>query len=175
MLRTVKDSGAHIFYSFSDEEKYIHNALTYLTVAIEQGNHIMLIENDRLMPLIEKSFPSTFGKEHIERIHKMNNYDFYCYRRNFNKDTVLSYLKEMIAPYLENNIQILTWAHVEWRDQEDIFRTIGKYEKEVENLLRQTNLINICSYDSNRIPDSLMEALMDSHDYFMTDDSLKKI
>jgi hypothetical protein len=175
ITKKVISTGAHIFYSFEDQKIYIDNVIAYIACAIEQDHHVMVIENDRIMPLIEKEINSSFSEEQIDMIHTVNNYDFYCYRGNFHKDTILSYLKNMIAPYLEKGIPIRTWAHVEWRDQEEIFHTIGEYEHEADQLLRDTNFITVCAYDTNRVPKSLKDILLDCHDYFMTDETISYI
>lgn len=175
LLNRVKASGAHIFYHFHDEERYIDNVFAYISSALLQGNHVMVIENDRILPSIEKRIQSDFSQDQIDRIHTINNYDFYCYRGNFHKETILSYLKNMIDPYLEKKIPIQTWAHVEWRDQKEIFRTIGEYEHEADKMLQDTNLITICAYDANRVPQSLKETLMSCHDYYMDDQEINLI
>lgn len=175
LISTVKETGANIFYSFEDEEKYVDNLLVYATEAIGLGNHIMIIENDRIMPELQKRIKAEFNEEQQEMIHTINNYEFYCYRGNFHKETILSYLENMIAPFLQNNIPIQTWAHVEWRDQKDIFQNLGEFEKEADIMLQATNLITICGYDSKRVPESLKGILMDCHDYYMTDDTIDLI
>lgn len=175
LISSVKETGAHIYYSFENEEKYVDNLIVYVKAAIGLGNHIMIIENDRIMPDIQKRITAEFDPDQQEMIHTINNYEFYCYRGNFNKETILSYLDNMLAPFLEKNIPIQTWAHVEWRDQEEIFQNIGDYEKEADSILQATNLITICGYDANRVPDSLKDILMDCHDYYMTDDNVDLI
>lgn len=175
LISAAKDSGAHIFYSFESEQKYINNLIAYVTAAVGLGNHIMIIENDRIMPEIQKRIKAEFDEKQQEMIHTLNNYEFYCYRGNFHKETILSYLENMIAPFLEKNIPIQTWAHVEWRDQEDIFLNLGEYEKEADLMLQATNLITICCYDSNRVPESLKSILLNCHDYYMSDDSIEPL
>jgi hypothetical protein len=175
LISAVKESGAHIFYDFDDEQKYIDNLIAYITAAIGLGNHVMIIENDRIMPEIQNRINTHFDENQQDMIHTLNNYDFYCYRGNFHKETILSYLENMIVPFLQKNIPIQTWAHVEWRDQEEIFQNLGEYEKEADLMLQAANLITICAYDSNRVPDTLKEILMDCHDFYITDDSIELI
>jgi hypothetical protein len=175
LISTVKENGAHIFYSFDNEEKYVDNLIVYLTAAIGLGNHVMIIENDRILPELQKRIKAEFNEEQQEMIHTINNYEFYCYRGNFNKDTILSYLDNMLSPFLENNIPVQTWAHVEWRDQEEIVQNLGEYEKEADVFLQATKLISICGYDANRVPESLKDILLDSHEYYMTDDTIELI
>ncbi|MBS8264322.1 3-ketoacyl-ACP reductase [Mesobacillus boroniphilus] len=175
LIATIKETGAHIFYSYESEEKYVDNLIIYVASAIGLGNHIMIIENDRIMPELQKRIKVEFDEKQQEMIHTINNYEFYCYRGNFNKETILSYLENMLAPFLEKNIPIQTWAHVEWRDQEDIFQNLGDYEKEADSMLKGTNLITVCGYDAIRVPDSLKDILKDSHDYYMTDDTIELI
>ncbi|USK35124.1 MEDS domain-containing protein [Bacillus sp. F19] len=35
-------------------------------------------------------------------------------------------------------------------------------------------LISVCAYDADRVPDSLKESLLRSHGYLMTDEEFKK-
>lgn len=175
LISSVKETGAHIFYSFENEEKYVDNLIVYLTAAIGLGNHVMIIENDRILPELQKRIKSELDEEQQKMIHTINNYEFYCYRGNFNKDTILSYLDNMLAPFLENNIPVQTWAHVEWREQEEIYQTLGNYEKEADQILQSANLITVCGYDASRVTKALEDMLMDSHDYYMTDDTINPI
>ncbi|CAM4021134.1 MEDS domain-containing protein [Mesobacillus thioparans] len=175
LITAVEQSGAHIFYSFKDEQKYISNLLVYVNAAIGLGNHVMIIDNDRFMPEIQNRIKKEFDEKQQEMIHTLNNYDFYCYRGNFHKDTILSYLENMIEPFLEKNIPIQTWAHVEWRDQEEIFQNLGEYEREADLMLQATKLITICAYDFERVPESLEKVLRDCHDYHMSDDTIELI
>lgn len=175
LITTVRETGAHIYYSFKNEEKYVDNLIVYITAALRIGNHVMIIENDRIMPGLQKRIRAEFNAEQQEMIHTINNYDFYCYRGNFNKETILSYLENMLAPFLEKNIPVQTWAHVEWRDQEEIYQNLGDYEKEADALLKATNLITICGYDANRVTGALNATLMDAHDYYMTDETIDLI
>lgn len=174
LTKSVKDKGAHIFYPFRDDHKYINNVLFYLHAALEQGHHVMLIENDRLMPIIEGRLEKEFSSDQIEMVHKMNNYDFYCYRGNFHTETIFGYFQKIVAPYIEKNITIQTWAHVEWREQDQIFNTIGEYEQESDKIQRDMDLVSVCAYDENRLPESLKKTLIDCHNYIMTDDSLEE-
>jgi hypothetical protein len=175
VINRVKSTGANIFYHFHDEDCYINNAISYVNAALDLGNHVMIIENDRILPKIEEEIAAQLTQGQRDSVHTMNNYDFYCYRGNFHKETILSYLTKMIEPYLEKQISIQTWTHVEWRDQAEIFQTLGEYEQEADQMLQQTKLITICGYDATRVPESLKSILMDCHDYYMTDDSIVRI
>lgn len=175
LINEVNTSGAHILYYFQDQDRYISNLIDYVTSSLELGNHVMIIENDRFMPIIQEKINEQFNEEQIDMIHTINNYDFYCYRSNFHKETILKYLKDMIAPNLEKKLPIKTWAHVEWRDQEEIFHTLEEYEQEADQMLQETDFTTICAYDAKRLPQTLKDILIDCHDYFMTDDSISII
>lgn len=174
-ITEVKSNGAHIFYHFHDQDRYINNLIDYITSALALGNHVMIIENDRIMPIIQQKINVQFNEEQLDMVHTINNYDFYCYRGDFHKETILSYFKNMITPYIEKNIPIQTWAHVEWRDQEEIFSTLAEYEEDADQMLQETNITSICAYDANRVPQTLKDILMDCHDYYMTDASISII
>jgi len=175
LINKVNTTGAHIFYYFHDQDRYINNLIAYVTSSLELGNHVMIIENDRYMPIIQEKINKQFNEEQKDMIHTINNYDFYCYGGNFHKETILKYLKDMIAPYLEKKLPIKTWAHVEWRDQKEIFHTLGENDHEADPMLQEADFTSICAYDANRVPQTLKNILIDCHDYYMTDDSICKI
>jgi hypothetical protein len=42
-----KSNGGHIFYEYQSEESYIQNTVSYIIAGIEQGDHVIVIENEK--------------------------------------------------------------------------------------------------------------------------------
>ncbi|WP_205685221.1 MEDS domain-containing protein, partial [Peribacillus acanthi] len=104
--------GGHIFYEYTNLETYITNTVSYIINGIENGDHVIIIENDFIFPRIQRELEKELCREDLAKVHRVNNFDFYCFGGNFNKETVISYYKKYVNPFLENHISIRTWAHV---------------------------------------------------------------
>ncbi|MDF9841543.1 MULTISPECIES: hypothetical protein [unclassified Paenibacillus] len=64
-LTSVTDGG-HIIYLFEDYDRYIDNALSYITTAIEHNHHILFIEQaDVYQTILEKLGSSSLA----DRLH----------------------------------------------------------------------------------------------------------
>lgn len=164
-----QSNGGHIFYEYQSEESYIQNTVSYIIAGIEQGDHVIVIENDRVYPKIERQLQNELSKEDFEKVHRVNNFDFYCFKGDFNSATIISYFKKFVEPFVNNNISIRTWAHVEWAEQEQITYYVGEYEKEVDQTVVEFGTTSICAYDESRVPPHLRQTLLSCHRYYMTD------
>ncbi|WP_106408330.1 MEDS domain-containing protein, partial [Fictibacillus aquaticus] len=127
-----QSNGGHIFYEYESIEAYVRNTVSYIIAGIEQGDHVVVIENDRVYPLIHRELGKELNSDDMKKVHRVNNFDFYCFKGDFNSETVISYFKKFVEPFIENSISIRTWAHVEWADKEQITYYVGEYEKEVD-------------------------------------------
>ncbi|WP_079508784.1 MEDS domain-containing protein [Mesobacillus jeotgali] len=163
----------HIFYYSHELDCYVRNAVTYIISGIEQEEHVLLVENDRIYPLIEGHLNKLLTREQLSRLHFINNYDFYWRNGNFHPPTILSfYFSDIVGSYLEDNLSIRTWAHIEWGNQEDIFEDLEEFENQVNHLMQDVKVIAVCAYDANRVSDTFKKRLMKSHGYFMTDEDI---
>lgn len=165
----------HIFYYYNEVESYIKNAVSYIVAGIEQGDHILFVENDRIYPMIHKRLKKLLKHEELTRVHFINNYDFYWGNGNFHPPTILSYFTNILGPFFENKTCIRTWGHVEWGDQEDIIREVESYESAVNEMAANCKLMADYAYDAHRLPDGLKRGLMKSHGFFMTDTDIISI
>ena len=74
----------------------------------------------------------------------------------------------------DQHIPIRTWAHVEWKEQEDIFSKLVNYEDVADQGLCSAGTISVCAYDGTQISASLQNQLLRNHEYLMTDHGLVK-
>ncbi|WP_409300499.1 MEDS domain-containing protein [Peribacillus sp. SCS-155] len=170
--KSNKPDGAHIFYSFDTTEKYIENALLFIEKGIQEGERVIFIENDRLFPLIQKKIPSTIRLNDSDKIHHINNYDFYYSSGDFHPKSINKYFAAVVSPYVEKNIPIRTWAHVEWGNHQEIARIIEEFETEAQVNVSAKKSISVCAYESDRITPEIKNSLMKSHGYYMTDNNI---
>lgn len=165
-------NGGHIFYYTNELNLYIQNSISYIISGIEQGDHILFLENDRIYPLIQNRLEKLLTKEQFTKIHFINNFDFYWQNNNFHPPTIVSYFSDILNSYEKDNISIRTWGHVEWGNQKEIMQDIEDYEKQVNHMLHGKNVISVCAYDAERVPDILKTKLLKTHDFLMTDNDI---
>jgi hypothetical protein len=167
-----KSNNAHIFYHFRNQEKYLQNAQNFVISAVTKGSHVMLVENDRNLIHLQSNLKKQLENEQFEKIHFINNFDFYYSNGNFHAQTVFDYFKASIQPYLDSNVPLCTWGLVEWSDGKDITISIEQYEKDMDIHIKDKGIVSVCAYDANRTTKRLQELLMKCHGIMLTDDEI---
>ncbi|PLT28880.1 MEDS domain-containing protein [Peribacillus deserti] len=163
------ETGAHIFYSFDNIDRYIQNACTFISESIRNQQPVLLLENDRLFPLIYKELKYKWSNEELDKLSHINNFDFYCSNGEFHPQTMVRYFFNKIKPLRDGNIPIRTWAHVEWGIQEEITKLIMEFEELADPSVSNMNLVSVCAYDSSELTGLMKRSLLKSHGYYMTD------
>jgi hypothetical protein len=172
--KNLAETRGHIFYSFQEVEKYVENAVIYIVSGIEQDDHILFIENDKLRPAIQEKLKTLLSTEELAKVHYINNFDFYFSKGTFHPATVFNHFMKSLQPYIENTVSVRLWGHVEWGDQKDIVREIEKYENDVDEMISLNEITAVCAYDAYRVTESLKNSLIKCHGFFMTDDEMTK-
>lgn len=164
--------GIHIFFNSYNTERYLDIATDYVKVGIKQDKYVMLIENERIYPLLLQKLKKALNPAQLERIHYINSFDFYLYKKNFHPSTVVDYFLQKLAPYVEKNAAICSWGHIEWNDNHKMVAIVREYEEKVEQLVNDLNIMAVCAYDGVRLPAQLKKTLLKCHNVYMTDDDL---
>lgn len=167
-----KTNQGHIFYHYDDMEKYLQNALNFIVSVVENGSHVLLVENDRNIIHLRANLKNLLNDEQFNKIHFINNFDFYYANGDFHAQTVFDYFKTSIKPYLEANVSVCTWGLIEWSDGIDITNSIEQYENDVDMHIKDKGVISVCAYDAKRTPQRLKEILMRCHGIMLTDDQV---
>ena len=167
-----KTNQGHIFYHFSDKEKYLQNALNFIVSVVKNGSHVLLVENDRNIIHLRTNLNKLLNDEQFNKIHFINNFDFYYANGDFHAQTIFDYFKTTIEPYLESQVSVCTWGLIEWSDGNDITNSIEQYENNVDMHIKDKGVISVCAYDANRTSQRLKEILMKCHGIMLTDDQV---
>ncbi len=167
--------GGHLFYFYLTLECYIDNAVNFLLLGIEDGNHIILIENDRIYSIIFNRLKLRLSSTQMERIHYINNYDFYWSAGNFNSSKIIANFAKILKPFLKKNIPVRTWAHVELGQIDDIEDAISQFERAAQESVTSLKLLSVCAYNGQRLPVNLIKSLFISHTHLMTDTAIIKL
>jgi hypothetical protein len=167
-----KNKSAHLFYSFSDLKKYIHNTVAYIVDGIESGDSILLIESERILPLLLKELKEYLNESELQKIHHISNFDFYFSSGSYHPPAIFEYIDKSLEPFLKHNIPVRTWTHVEWSTIEGPLAIIEELEQGVDILISNLGLKVMCAYEEKGMPEHLKQVLLRTHKYIMTDDDM---
>ncbi|MFF2501151.1 MEDS domain-containing protein [Peribacillus sp. NPDC058075] len=166
-------NGEHIFYHFEQMDYYIENAVSFIVSGIKQGDHIILIENESISVRIFNKVRLVLTAEEMSNVHYTDNFAFYCKHGDFHTPTIVADFAEILKPFLDENLTIRTWAHVEWGHQLEIEQKINQFEEVANKSVNEMGIVSVCAYDTATITESIMKNLMKSHEFLMTDIELR--
>jgi MEDS: MEthanogen/methylotroph, DcmR Sensory domain len=162
----------HVLYSYNEMENYIKQVLSYIQDGIMAGDYVILVENDRIYPIIHKELSTRLTKEQMELLHFVNNFDFYCSSGSYHPPAIEEYFNKTVQSYVENKISFRSWAHVEWATLEEPLHIIEEFERTVDEAVNQLSFPLICAYKGERMPDYLKTILLETHPYVLKDDDI---
>lgn len=164
--------GAHIFYLTEQTAAYINNALVFILDGIRSKDHVLVVENKRLTPLIYERLREMVSENELATVHFFDNFHLYWQKGDFLPSTIIDYFQETVD-YLPSEGQCYrTWGHIEWGTQQGLEKELLSYEKKIKQLVSEHHLIAVCAYDAFRVEQHLQEQLGVYHNYIMTDDHI---
>ncbi|MEY8734707.1 MEDS domain-containing protein [Peribacillus frigoritolerans] len=162
----------HVLYSYNEMEDYIKQVLNYIQDGIIAGDYVILVENDRIYPIIHKELSTRLTKDQMELLHFVNNFDFYCSSGSYHPPAIEEYFNKTVQPYAENKISFRSWAHVEWATLEEPLHIIEEFERTVDKAVNLLSFPLICAYKGERMPEYLKTILLETHPYVLEDDDI---
>jgi hypothetical protein len=160
----------HVLYSYNGIKSYIEQAVSYIHNGVVAGDYIILVENERIYRMIHKELIHRLTKEEMDFVHFVNNFDFYYSSGSYHPPAITEYFTKMVQPYVDQKLTFRSWAHVEWASMEDPLHLIEDFEKIVDEAVNQLSFPLICAYEGNRMPDYLIQILMETHPYVLMED-----
>lgn len=167
-----EQKSVHVLYSYNGMEHYIEKVVSFIQHGISAGDYIILIENDRVYPIIQKELSRRFNEEQLRFVHRINNYDFYYSSGSYHPPAITEYFNNMVQPFVDNKISFRSWAHVEWSSMKDPLHLIEDFEKIVDEAVNTLSFPLICAYEGERMPDYLTTILMETHPYVLFEDDI---
>ncbi|MFE3979911.1 MULTISPECIES: MEDS domain-containing protein [unclassified Priestia] len=167
------NKSVHIYYNIDDMRSYVDNLVSYIVSGVEQERHTLVIESERLIPLIFKRLEGILTKDQLTYIHTINNFDYYCSSGSFQPAIIFEHLSKHLDPFYKNNTSFQIWAHVEWGQQEGIIPILEEFENEADTLVTEGGLYLVCAYDEERVPEALKLALMKCHPYLILENKIR--
>ncbi|MER2088444.1 MAG: MEDS domain-containing protein [Sporosarcina sp.] len=170
LFEDEKNGHLHVLYKYNGIENYIIQILNYIEEGIAAGDYVILIENSRLYPIIQKELSTRLSKDQLEFIHYVNSLEFYWSSGSYHPPSIAEYFSKTVQPYVENKISFRAWAHVEWATMKEPLHLIEDLEKIVDEAVNQLSFQLICAYEGNKMPDYLKTILMATHPYVLLED-----
>lgn len=173
MNQLIEDQrNVHVLYSFHEVEDYMKQVLNYIHDGIIAGESIILIENARLYPEIQKELSSKYTKTQLELVHYVNSLDFYFSSGSYHPPAIHEYFKKVVQPYIQNDTAFRSWAHVEWASMQEPLYLIEDFEKIVDEEVNALSFPLICAYDGEKLPEYVKTFLMETHPYVLVEDDV---
>lgn len=164
------ERNVHVLYAFSGMENYIKKVMDFIEDGIAVGDHILLVENERVSPVIQKELAAIFSTKQLELVHFVNSFHFYWSSGSYHPPAIHEYFTNMVQPYLENEQPFRSWAHVEWASMTEPLHLIEDFEKIVDDAVNQYSFPLVCAYEKKKMPDHLKTILMKTHPYVLLED-----
>ncbi|MFD0048199.1 MEDS domain-containing protein [Actinomycetes bacterium NPDC127524] len=160
----------HVLYFFEDQEQYVTNVIDFIISGLKQSEYCIIIENDRFIPLIKKRLTLSVNESRLKKVGFVNNYDFYYTKGDFRINSIFDYLPKIIEGYSELDSAVRSWAHVEWRDEQEVSKKLVESENEADKIVTDTKLLSVCAYDTKRVSEEFMKGLLNSHNILITEE-----
>ncbi|WP_423408867.1 MEDS domain-containing protein [Heyndrickxia sp. MSNUG] len=159
----------HALYFFDDQDQYVSKIVDFIISGLELNEHCIIIENDRITPLIKKKLTVLVNKKRLEKVTFVNNYDFYYAKGDFRINSIFDYLPNIITGNSELDIVVRSWAHIEWRDEHEVSKHLLDSEIEADKIVTETKLLSVCAYDSERVSQEFKEGLLTCHNLLINE------
>lgn len=161
----------HVLYAFNGFENYIKKVLDFIEDGIVSGDHILLIENERVTPVVQKELDERYSTEQLELVHFVNSFQFYWSSGSYHPPAIHEYFTKIVQPFLEKGQPFRSWAHVEWESVKEPLFLIEDFERIVDNAVNEFAFPLICAYEKEKMPDHLTTMLMETHPYILLEDN----
>lgn len=164
----------HVLYFFENQDQYISNVVDFIISGIELNEYSIIIENDRITSLVKKRLTVLSNESRLEKVTFINNYDFYYAKGDFNINSIFDYLPKLIKGDSELDLVVRSWAHLEWRDEQNVSKKLLDSENEADKIVTETKLLSVCAYDSERVSKEFREALLKCHNFLINEQLVKQ-
>ncbi|WP_141334406.1 MEDS domain-containing protein [Paenibacillus sp. tmac-D7] len=166
-------NGSHILYFYNDTEKYISNAVSFIIMGINLDQRVIIIDTSDHFERMTESLRKEVTDERIRQyVHYINQTEFYDMHEDFHFSRILLNLNQIIAPYLEDQVDMRLWGQVGWKEQPDMPEKIHAYEHGCDISLSGLGFVTVCGYDASNVNAAVLLEAMKTHPYLMTDDKL---
>ncbi|MDF2947949.1 MAG: histidine kinase [Bacillales bacterium] len=167
---SIINDGAHILYTYTESDKYVNNAVSFLYEGLNNNTLIVFIEDKEItLRIIDELQSVGITDLQMENLITLQKSDFYLEGNRFDSVGAESKLVKIIEPYIKKKQLIRTWGSVPVPDNESLLKLIT-YEFNCHDYIFENSIISVCVYNGLMTPAYLQNELLKSHSHLMTDD-----
>lgn len=107
----------------------------------------MVVENTRLTPLIYDQLQKMVPENELATVHFFDSFHLYWQKGDFLPSTIIDYFQETFHLLPLEGQCYRTWGHIEWGTQQGLEKELLSYEKKINQLALEHQLIAVCAYD----------------------------
>lgn len=163
---------AHILYNFTEDTNYFRDLYQFIEDGIHEGDHLLLIENERSSMQIQQSLAKKYTKKQLSQIHYVNSMHFYWSSGSYHPPAIQAYFSDLVAPFLNSGQNFRSWAHVEWSSINEPTHLIEELEQIIDNSVNDLEFPLICAYEGKKMPEELQKMLYETHPYVLEDEMI---
>ncbi|MUV37798.1 Histidine kinase [Lentibacillus sp. JNUCC-1] len=168
--------GNHIVYTFNNMEKYLENATSYIAEGIDQNQFNIHIGYPEHFDVIKHKLEEAgYSRDQVQHVIFGDSDTFYGIDEAFNVKAISQNAGEILEPLFQEHRPIRAWGLVKWKPQDPkvLTQNLTLYEQEYDTLISQKEqIMSLCAYDEKTLPSELMNELLKTHEYHMTDTHL---
>lgn len=75
-----EQKSTHMLYAYYEMDKYLKQVVNFILDGIEEGEYTILVENDRLYPIIQQELSTRLTIDQMKYVHFVNSLSFYYSR-----------------------------------------------------------------------------------------------
>jgi hypothetical protein len=159
----------HVLYFFDNQDQYVSNVVDFIISGLELNEYCIIVENDRYTPLINKRLTGLVNESRLEKVAFVNNYDFYYAQGDFRINSIFDFLPKLIKDSSQLDLGVRSWAHIEWRDEQEVSKKLLKSENEADKIVTETKLLSVCAYDTERVSPEFKKGLLTCHNFLINE------
>ncbi|MCT2344780.1 ATP-binding protein [Bacillales bacterium AN1005] len=171
---TIITNGTHISYVSTEFNKYIENALYFITAGIELNQEILFIDSNKVLKLLnERLKEQGTTQAQLEKINFIDNMEFYEANTPLDPDKIMHKFASALTPLLNTRNPVRHWGKVIWLEgQKNLLERLSKYEAAANQFIKKSNSFGICAFDGMQLPASVHMEIMKFNHYIMSDNEL---
>ena len=171
--KLVVPSGSHILYFYSNQEVYLQNAASFIRKGIELEQFVFFIDTQDNCDSVRRILEQDISPRVLDLfMYPIDRDAFYRTYDDFHFERILENLDDLLVPHLRNQNDLRVWGNVDWKDGQDVLKGLYEYEYKADLALNELGYMTVCAYDGNRVPASIQNELLKTHEYLMTDEAL---
>lgn len=161
--------GGHAIYVYEELEAYISQAVSFITIGIEQGHQILFIDGQDRYDRIYRKLRESLSEDRLHDVRYINSHEFFQVHKPLSCGSVLEQYKELLVPLSVHGIAFRLWAHAEWLESAEVPCELEMVEQLADYSVTTQGFTAVCCYDGAKMTIAMQNKLLRHHEYWLTD------